>query len=625
MRVESVATLNIGGLVDQTFVLTSERLLAIAGPNGTGKSKLLQCLLSAWTNSIPESANPSDEAQITVRLRFSDKERDLLADHDLNSGWRQGRPPEYVDLVCSRSSYGGQSRKSVPEFHSVVYGLLDSSILERCPSLDIVYLPAERRLMPSNNTHIDLTQLAETFGVAKLSEARSASSFGRLDDNEFESYAKALCIAGALPSESGIDDNVTAARARWGRFKSAIDELLAPKQLLPLSAEHPEGLRIRLPGGGAHKLDSLSSGERQALVIVSRVFRAGDSHSIVVVDEPDAFLHPSLSVRLMLSLQQGAGVESQMIVATHSPAILDSMPPEAIYKLTSKQGATPISGESDRLKLYRDAGFRASAVSQADALVVTEGMYDSLLIPRALPELANLAFRHAGGRASVLRTLESLTELELPILGVIDSDIDADEVPEGTREYCHIWSRSDIEAVMLADGEFLDCALTGSLLKPSISSVGEARALIQEEVVKFEANAVAEIAGRSLRNLQNISWPKPRSREPISALRAAIDSARVLQTDDVDFAVEQAQARWDAESDHFLLVRGKWVMPQAVLRLTSFRDADAFVNAVLARRPNIEEFAAFSERVNKAVTTHLQDYSSGSAQASGSGGAILQR
>ena len=49
-------------------------------------------------------------------------------------------------------------------------------------------------------------------------------------------------------------------------------------------------------------MPDLSSGERQALIIISRVLRAGAGHSVVIIDEPDAYLHPNLSQRLIQAL-----------------------------------------------------------------------------------------------------------------------------------------------------------------------------------------------------------------------------------------------------------------------------------------------------------------------------------
>ncbi len=51
MRISHVLTQNIGGLVDCDVALPDQQQLAIAGANGTGKSKLLACLLVPWTRT----------------------------------------------------------------------------------------------------------------------------------------------------------------------------------------------------------------------------------------------------------------------------------------------------------------------------------------------------------------------------------------------------------------------------------------------------------------------------------------------------------------------------------------------------------------------------------------------
>ena len=71
----------------------------------------------------------------------------------------------------------------------------------------------------------------------------------------------------------------------------------------------------------------LSSGQKIILSILAGVFEHISSNSLVIIDEPETHLHPSLvsafmhSVRSILEL-----FDSYAIIATHSPVILQETP-----------------------------------------------------------------------------------------------------------------------------------------------------------------------------------------------------------------------------------------------------------------------------------------------------------
>src|SRR3954451_13666017 len=108
----------------------------------------------------------------------------------------------------------------------------------------------------------------------------------------------------------------------------------------------------------------------------------------------------------MQALETGIGDRGQMIVATHSPPILDSLSPSAIVRLGYNERPRLVADEAERLDLYRREGFRASALTQSDVLVISEGESDVALLSLQFPQLARAALRSAGGRARVVREVE---------------------------------------------------------------------------------------------------------------------------------------------------------------------------------------------------------------------------
>jgi len=359
-------------------------------------------------------------------------------------------------------------------------------------------------------------------------------------------------------------------------------------------------LHIGLPDGPKHRIHELSSGERQALIIISRVFRAGEGHSLIAIDEPDAYLHPSLSSRLLTALYAGLRSGGRMIVATHSPSILDSLPPDAIFRLSHDRAPSIVESEDQRLSLYREAGFRASALTQADLLVVVEGDFDAVALPQLVPELGSAAIRVAGGRSQVLKTVESLSAYDIPIIGVIDADIFAEAPSPSIADRIVVWPAADIEGTLLREDSTLEELASGNLVKAELHDTDKLRTKINEHLAIFRDRAIAEIAQRQLRTRANIDWPSPRGDASLARLRALANNLPQFSVGDIDAAIASAENEWERHlPSPWAIVRGKWILPALNREISDFRSGEALMSALLARRPENVTIQAFATLVRQ--------------------------
>lgn len=92
---------------------------------------------------------------------------------------------------------------------------------------------------------------------------------------------------------------------------------------------------IKLAHGQTHRLDKLSSGEQNLLIIMLELRRRLLPGSIVLIDEIENSLHPAFQHRLaeaLLKLQKQ--VPFQLIVTTHAPNFLDAFGAESTLLLT---------------------------------------------------------------------------------------------------------------------------------------------------------------------------------------------------------------------------------------------------------------------------------------------------
>src|SRR5690606_37032757 len=85
-------------------------------------------------------------------------------------------------------------------------------------------------------------------------------------------------------------------------------------------------------------LDSLSSGEKTIIALIFVLYHAssnGQFPQVILFDEPDAHLHPSLT-QLFIDVIQKVLVEEQkvkVIITTHSPSTIALAPDVSIYKM----------------------------------------------------------------------------------------------------------------------------------------------------------------------------------------------------------------------------------------------------------------------------------------------------
>ena len=616
MRILSVTVDGVGGLVDQTIALPETPVVAFAGPNGTGKTKLLGAMVSPWSRQLPNARHDSASAEIDVAL--SDSERAAIKAFDDAHSWGGPEIPEKVTLGFRHDKYQGHmfvvradQNSDAPPLMQLPAALYEfphnQTFLLEHPSLNLMYLPAERRLMPAGAGAIDMQVLAEEVAYQRSAESRQAVvNYGRLDDSEFEQFAKALCMADKLDSEPGEEANVVPlSRISWEQFRDTVNALIYPKVLLPLTRQHPDALRIRLPGGEVHPIPDLSSGERQALIIISRVLRAGAGNTTVLIDEPDAYLHPNLSQRLIDILIDGVGSDGQLLIATHSPAILDRIPPSSIIRLDHENDARPVSTNTGLIELHRETGFKASSITQSDLLVVTEGELDEVVLKNLYPQLTRASVSQGQGRAGVIAKVEHLASYGVPVIGLVDHDVTPPSIDPTLQEMIVVLPTADIEGAFLFDDAALQLMLDHRLTTASYRTLKSLQDARDELVDQIRETTIAELMQSTLRSRSVITWPRPRGDDAIERLRRAVDAFAPPDDAAVDSAHTTAVQQWDANvSDLSGIVRGKYILGEFASRTSQFKKGAALLETLSTHRPELTALKAFADKLASLLTLY---------------------
>lgn len=170
------------------------------------------------------------------------------------------------------------------------------------------------------------------------------------------------------------------------------------------------------------------------------VLRAGDP-KIMIIDEPEAFLHPTLAYKLGREIAQTASQgDKQIFVSTHSSQFLmgaiQSGAKVNVVRLTYQQGsatARMLSNDDIRVMMQEPLLRSANALSGVfyEGVVVTEADSDRAfyqeLNERLLAEESgrgapNTLFLNANGKDSVNKIVGPLRALGIPVAAILDID-----------------------------------------------------------------------------------------------------------------------------------------------------------------------------------------------------------
>jgi len=200
---------------------------------------------------------------------------------------------------------------------------------------------------------------------------------------------------------------------------------------------HDEAVRFH---ADALPIEQSSDGVKAFTGMITEMI-AGDP-LILLIDEPEAFLHPALSFTLGKELALASlGSEKRLFVSTHSPnfvmGCIHSGAPVNIVRLTYRNGVATarVLPNAEILRLMRNPLLRSTGVLGSlfyEFVVVTESDADRAFyqeinerLLRYRPEfgIPNCLFLNAQNKQTVRTIIRPLRELGISAAGIVDIDV----------------------------------------------------------------------------------------------------------------------------------------------------------------------------------------------------------
>ena len=393
----------------KTVAVPEDGVLAFVGPNNAGKSVSLRDIHGHLTRfDVP----PVAVKTIDVAKEGSDADLMLWLDEHCDKRWVSGQEFYY-------HSGGGQMYKAnVPAYwppgppyndlgRFFVYfaggeGRLGAA--NAVGSIDFLTQPPQH---PLHSLYMDPELEEKVSGIC-------ARAFGVPLTLNRHAGASLYLHVGAAPA---VQHGVSA----------------PPREYLEALAQMP-------------RLDQQGDGMKSFMGLLLNI--AASSYPIILVDEPEAFLHPPQARLIRKMLGEEKDPDAQVLVATHDSDVLRGLLDSSVQELTVvrlvREGDVNRTSqlEPEKVKeLWRDPLLRYSNVLDGlfhDAVILCEAdadcrFYQSILDVFEADEnearRPDLLWTHCGGKARMPTVIDALAAVDVPVRVVADFDVLREEQP----------------------------------------------------------------------------------------------------------------------------------------------------------------------------------------------------
>ncbi|MBZ9916867.1 MULTISPECIES: ATP-dependent nuclease [unclassified Mesorhizobium] len=416
------------------------RVTVFVGPNNGGKSSALRDITNEFI------FNHARDQHVISAVKIANVTREL-AEQKI-SKFRvpeAGETPERRIFI--RRNMG---RQEVNEQYLLDHLLKQFNQSPRDPSLNMQYISQHLLSMFALNlTGENRLGLVTQSQAQRLTDPAQTTIAALFQDDALR-HALSDIIFDSFHMHLVID------ATNMGAFSYALSETRPPAEIeRAFTAEAIEFFR------NTHALSASSDGTKAFVGVLSEVI-AGEVE-VLIIDEPEAFLHPGLAYTLGRQIGLKIGADKQLFAATHSPhflmGCLSAGVPIDVVRLTHRAGRgtaqlLPATRLSQMMNdpLLRSVGvvsalfYESAVVVEADADRAFYEEINNRLSLYSPPNVRHATFLNAHNKQTASEIVAELRQVGVPSALVVDIDwikedgqvctkyFDAAGIPEGLRQ-----------------------------------------------------------------------------------------------------------------------------------------------------------------------------------------------
>ena len=326
--------------------------IVVAGSNGSGKTTFLESIWNYFFDIALYKTDIMEKINITLENKFEDSIKNQI-----------------INELHFLSSYKENDRK---KYQAIL------SSFETLPKL--IYIPTEINFSEVKTETTNFYREYSFFNIVDFNMIKDIPSY----------------IVSRIIYMLGQNENLTMLDAR----KKVTEEINGIFNILELDVKlkgiSKDGKNMPIfenSQGEEFDINELSSGEKQLFLRTLSIKMLEPEDSIILIDEPELSLHPKWQQQI-IKVYQSIGKNNQIIVATHSPHILGSVPSENIIILSKNEEnkIVPITGE----ELYSSYGQTSDRILEVQNLLddvrnlVSENRYETDEFKKKYNELENI-------------------------------------------------------------------------------------------------------------------------------------------------------------------------------------------------------------------------------------------
>lgn len=301
--------------------------IVIAGANGSGKTTLLESIIKNIEECLGKYIQRPDENR--VNFYFEDNENRIIERERVNL--KEKWPITYSS---NNLFFNYLKLQETRKSHQLI-----SSVSENIYP-KVIYVPSEIKFEKSE---VNTTSLKVDYKLINIVNNELIKSI--------PSY-----IASRITYVANTEEDLTMKQVREKvseEINRIFDILDIDVKLKGVSKDETSTPIFTNSSGDEFDINGLSSGEKQLFLRTLAIKMLEPENSIILIDEPELSLHPKWQSKI-IKVYERIGKNNQIIIATHSPHILGSVPKENIIILSKdNEGKVfPMTGD----KLYSSYG-----------------------------------------------------------------------------------------------------------------------------------------------------------------------------------------------------------------------------------------------------------------------------